>query len=186
MAALCSGAQTVLRPVTRDDLPALAAWDADPEIVALMGRKFNDEHSTTQWFERVLSDPRCRALAIETHTGRLIGELELEHINWRRATAEVRICIGEHDYWSAGYGTDALRAALNLAFSRWRLRTVYLRVYASNRRAIRAYEKCGFRREAVMAPSERRSDPDAVVLMTLTRERFAHCGMTAPAVAVGH
>ncbi len=176
--ALACGEYTVLRSLTQTDLPTLEAWDADPEIEELMGRKFAPEVPVVDWFRQVLRNPRCRAMAIETAAGRLIGELEFEQIDWRRGCAEVRICIGDKAYWSHGLGTDALRVALRLAFGRWRLRTVYLRVFAHNFRAIRAYEKCGFRREGYLPPSERRGDPDGVVLMSLSRERFARRGET--------
>lgn len=173
MAALTCGERTTLRALTPNDLPVLEAWDTDPEIEELMGRKFAPAMPVDAWFRRVLRDPRCKAMAIETADGRLIGELEFEQINWRRGSAELRICIGEKAYWSQGLGTDALRSALRLAFCHWGLRTVYLRVFAHNLRAIRSYEKCGFRREGYLAPSERRGDPDGVILMSLTRERFA-------------
>jgi len=170
--ALACGEQIVLRALTAKDLVTLEAWDADPEIEELMGRKFAPE-SPTEWFRRMLRDTRARAMAIETASGRLIGELELAQINWRSGSAELRICIGEKDCWSLGLGTDALRSALHLAFGPWGLRTIYLRVFANNGRAIRAYEKCGFRREGYLPPSERRGDPDGVVLMSLTCQRFA-------------
>ncbi len=166
------GERTVMRPVKPEDLPFLEAWDRDPEITALMGRKF-EETDVRQWYRELSASRNNRALAIETREGgRLIGELELAQLNWRTGTAELRICIGAKDCWDKGYGSDALRTALRVAFDGYELRSVYLRVYASNARAVRVYERLGFRRDAVLQPSARRDDPSPVILMTLTRERW--------------
>lgn len=169
---LLMGSITMLRPINRSDLPILQVWDEDPEIIALMGRRFADQ-SVDEWFKSIRSGQKCRAWGIETHDGVLIGELELAHLNWRMGTTELRICIGNKAYWSRGYGTDALQTILRLAFAGMELRQVYLRVFVSNTRAVHLYERTGFRREAVLEPSVRRGDPAAVLLMNLTRERWA-------------
>lgn len=167
------GGLTVLRPICPADLPRLAAWDADPEIIALMGRKFADGAETPEeWYRRVLTNRRCRVLAIETFGGDLIGEIALDRIDWRLGTAELRICIGEQAYWGRGYGTDAVRTVLQLAFGRLRLRVIYLRVYETNRRAVRCYERLGFTVQGVLAPSRRRGDTSPILLMSLSRERY--------------
>ncbi|HYF91487.1 MAG TPA: GNAT family N-acetyltransferase [Symbiobacteriaceae bacterium] len=165
------GRLTVLRRVVAADLPILHAWDVDPEIIGLMGRKYA-EMDISDWFRAVNSDRTCRTWAIETLDGRLIGELELAHLNWRNSSSELRICIGDKDYWGHGYGTDAIRASLDAAFGAMGLESVYLRVFVTNIRAIRAYEKLGFRRRAVLEPSIRRQDPAAVLLMNLSRQRW--------------
>lgn len=166
-----TGERTVLRQVTDTDLPVLQQWDADPAIIALMGRKF-EQTDAREWLKSVSTWHGCRAWAIETLEGRLIGELELAHLNWRTGDAELRVCIGEPDCWGQGYGTDALRSALDVAFTHLGLRTVYLRVFASNARAVHVYERLGFRKQAVLQPSSRRADPSAVYLMNVTRERW--------------
>ena len=71
-------------------------------------------------------------------------------------------------------GFKAVRAMLEAAFDRLNLARVYLRVCADNRRAIRCYLKCGFRREGVV---RRKLGPNGearkVVLMTIMRSDFA-------------
>lgn len=166
-----AGHLTILRRVVAADLPIMQAWDDDPEIIALMGRKYA-ETDVSDWFRSLNRDRTCRTWAIDTHDGKLIGELELAHLNWRTGTTELRICIGDKEYWSHGYGTDALRTALRAAFEGLSLETVYLRVFITNTRAIRTYEKLGFRRQAILEPSIRRQDPAAVLLMNLTRPRW--------------
>jgi RimJ/RimL family protein N-acetyltransferase len=55
--------------------------------------------------------------------------------------------IGERDYWGKGYGTDALRVLLRYAFDELNLHRVSLSVLEGNERAMRSYQKCGFRYE---------------------------------------
>ena len=166
-----TGRLTALRAVTDADLPLLQAWDEDPTIIALMGRKFVDTDAGT-WLRSLGGKRSCKAWVIETLEGRLIGELELAELNWRAGSGELRICIGEKDYWGHGYGTDAICVALNAAFTDLGLTSVYLRVYVTNVRAIKVYERLGFRKQAVLEPCARRADPAAVMLMNLTRQRW--------------
>jgi RimJ/RimL family protein N-acetyltransferase len=59
----------------------------------------------------------------------------------------VGLGIGETNYWSKGYGTDAMNVLLRFAFIEINLRRVTLTVFEYNPRAIRSYEKAGFRHE---------------------------------------
>ncbi len=63
--------------------------------------------------------------------------------------AELSIWVGQ-EYRNGGNGTEALRLALRYAFSDLKLHKVYLRVLEYNARAIRAYEKVGFRVEGTL------------------------------------
>ncbi len=167
-----AGQLTVLRPIVATDLPVLQAWDADPAIIALMGRRFADQIPES-WLKSLRSARTCQAWLIELPEGRPVGELELAQINWRAGTAEVRICIGDKDCWGKGIGTDALAAALTHAFDAMKLEAVYLRVFETNTRATRLYERLGFRAQGILPPSARRGDPASVLLMNLTRRRWA-------------
>jgi RimJ/RimL family protein N-acetyltransferase len=57
------------------------------------------------------------------------------------------IAIGEHEEWGKGYGIDAVRVILRLAFTELNLHRVSLTVFDYNQRAIRSYKKAGFRLE---------------------------------------
>lgn len=169
--AVVAGPMVTLRPVGAADLPILQVWDADPMIIALMGRRFDDQ-TPEAWFRSLRGQRTCRAWIVEAG-GRPVGEVELAQINWRNGTAEIRICIGEKENWGQGLGTESMVASLAHAFEQMNLKRIYLRVFDTNTRAIRLYERLGFRKEAVLAPSARRQDPAPVVLMNLTRHRWA-------------
>ena len=63
--------------------------------------------------------------------------------------AELFITIGDKRFWGEGYGSDAVWLLLELAFGRLDLHSVNLTTHATNQRAIRCYEKCGFAREGL-------------------------------------
>lgn len=165
-----------LRPFTRDDLPRLQVWKEDEELAAYLGLKLpGEEVDYYQRCEKLLGQRTSRIFAIEDERGQFIGEVELNQITWRRKQAELHICIGERRYWGKGYGTEAVRAILNLAFEDMGLESVYLRVYRHNRRAIRCYEKCGFKKEAVLRNRFHSQGSRAydVLLMSISAADFA-------------
>ena len=59
----------------------------------------------------------------------------------------MRLGIGDRADWSKGYGTDAMKVCLRYAFHELGAQRVSLTVYEYNPRALRVYEKVGFRVE---------------------------------------
>jgi RimJ/RimL family protein N-acetyltransferase len=145
------GEKVQLRPLERDDLPRFVRWFADAEVrrhlsIYLPFSLAQEE----RWFDSLLDRLKSEQtvlMAIETIDGVLIGNVGLDAINWKDRNAELGIVIGEKEYWNQGYGTDAIRTILQVAFDQMNLHRVFLRVDADNPRGIRCYEKVGFRLE---------------------------------------
>ena len=78
---------------------------------------------------------------------RLIGDIGLEGYLGSHSDTFVGIGLGEREYWGKGYGTDAMRIILRYAFYELNLQRVSLDVFEYNPRAIRSYEKAGFKHE---------------------------------------
>ena len=81
-----------------------------------------------------------RALADD----RLIGFISLFDHSGHTGDALVGIGIGEREYWSKGYGTDAMRVMLDYVFNELNLRRLTLITFEHNPRGIRSYQKAGF------------------------------------------
>jgi RimJ/RimL family protein N-acetyltransferase len=81
---------------------------------------------------------------------KLIGFVGFDDLNWTDRDAFVAIGIGEADFWSKGYGSDAMRLFLRYGFGELNLHRISLTVFAQNPRAIHSYEKCGFQHEGCM------------------------------------
>jgi RimJ/RimL family protein N-acetyltransferase len=139
-----------LRALTTGDLPALVEWRNDPEIKALLGGwSFPVSLEAEQeWFEEARRVQSTQRLAIEVlKDGRYIGNIGLYDIDWKDRKAEYGILIGDKTAWGKGYGLDASTALLAYAFGELNLHRVFLRVLAHHVRAVRLYEKLGFRPE---------------------------------------
>jgi diamine N-acetyltransferase len=148
---MISGEKVRLRPIERDDLPRFVAWFSDPEVrrhlaVWLPFSLAQEE----RWFESRLEEIENQQevlLAIETLEGVHIGNIGLHKVDWKNRQAELGVAIGKKAYWGQGYGTDAVRALLKLAFREMNMHRIMLRVDADNVQAIRCYEKTGFQKE---------------------------------------
>jgi RimJ/RimL family protein N-acetyltransferase len=132
--------------------PAFSRWFRDSgyqrlldnEIAVLFSPDFFKE-----WFKDDLPDPNEEPF-FAMHTlaeDRLIGFCGLHSTRFHNGDAFVGIGIGEPEYRGCGYGTDAMRVLLRYAFQEIGLYRVSLTVFDYNPRAIRAYEKVGFRLE---------------------------------------
>lgn len=151
---MIAGEKVRLRPIERDDLPRYVEWFGDPKVRRhlLVWLPFSLAQEE-RWFENLqgrLERQEDVLLAIDTIDGVHIGNVGLHAIDWKNRSAELGITIGEKSYWGQGYGTDAVRAMLNLAFREMNLHRVFLRVDADNARGIRCYEKVGFQREGTL------------------------------------
>jgi RimJ/RimL family protein N-acetyltransferase len=78
---------------------------------------------------------------------RLIGTTTLSALDPDNGSVLFHITVGEHDCWGRGLGTEATELMVRHAFDVLELHRVGLSVFEFNGRAIRAYEKVGFRVE---------------------------------------
>ncbi|HYM38725.1 MAG TPA: GNAT family protein [Thermoplasmata archaeon] len=143
------GARVTLRPLASGDLRRCVKWFSDPLVTQFLGRAGPVSLAEEErWFRDYLrrSDEQIFAIEIE---GRHVGNLGLHKVDRVHRKADLGIVIGESAYWSRGYGTEALRAALDYGFDRLELNKVSLEVLEDNVRAIRSYAKCGFVREGI-------------------------------------
>lgn len=75
--------------------------------------------------------------------GEWIGTVELYDLGLQQAT--LGILIGAKDRWGQGYGTEAVKAVLQHAFTKMGLTKIKLRTFKHNLRAQRSFQKAGFR-----------------------------------------
>ena len=94
--------------------------------------------------EAVPGSPGERLMDIRDPRGVVIGQISYRNVDKRRQRAELGIEL-HPQYRGQGLGTAAIRCLLRVLFDREKLDTIYLRVYASNHDARRAYERVGFR-----------------------------------------
>ncbi len=144
-----------LRPPERAEVPLYHQWLMNPELRFYITVRYNSLALEEKWFEHVLENtgrtPPAELIFVieERSTATPIGITGLHAINWLNRNAEFGIFIGEPGYWSRGYGTDATRTILEIGFMWYGLHRIHLRVVEDNLRAIRAYERVGFKPEGI-------------------------------------
>ncbi len=100
----------------------------------------------TDWIRSLSSKKNEVHFGIEVD-GTLVGTTGLRDIDFVSKRAEFGIMIFNKDYWNKGIGTDATKLILKYGFEILGLHRIMLKVFESNTRAFRVYEKCGFKIE---------------------------------------
>ena len=143
------GDLVALGPSHKGLLPLLWKWENDLELSALTGdpvRPMTPEGIDKLYEQYAGDSPEHAGFVIyERADMRPIGTIGLTSINHQHRTAELGVGIGEHDCWGRGLGTEATRLIVDYAFNVLGLHNVMLRVFSYNERAIRAYQKVGFK-----------------------------------------
>ncbi|MBI5031127.1 MAG: GNAT family N-acetyltransferase [Chloroflexi bacterium] len=135
------------------DAEPFSRWSRDSEFMRLSDAspaQMWTIKQTTEFIEKEFEteSPTMFAFSIWTREdNRIVGEIDLSGINWASGESIVGISIGDRNDWGKGYGTDAMRVILRFAFDELNLHRVFLNTFEYNPRAIRSYEKCGFKHE---------------------------------------
>lgn len=147
---IVTGTLVRLREKQIDDARRDYEWRRDPELarydaarpLAMSYRAFVSTMSEDLQFTSAYR----RSFAIEEIAGgKHIGNVMYYGYDAMLREAELGITIGDRDYWSKGYGTDAVRSMLRYLFSERDLRRVYLHTLSWNHRAQAAFRNAGFR-----------------------------------------
>jgi len=146
------GSTIYLRALEREDAPLFVTWLNDPEVTQTLNVYRPVDLTSEEEF--IATIPKSEhdfvfGVAIRA-TDRLIGTTGLHDIDWKNRHAAFGINIGAKPEWGKGYGTEAAALTVQYAFETLNLHRVRLLVFESNARAIRTYEKVGFRREGVL------------------------------------
>jgi RimJ/RimL family protein N-acetyltransferase len=142
------GHRVLLRAPVADDTIARLKIGRHAEIVRMYGGSVETTRPMTMgdaqhWVQQLIDQEY--AWVIETD--KLIGHIRLDHVNSSDRRASLAIGIDDPDCLGKGLGPEAITLVQNLAFNELKLHRLSLRVLAYNTRAIRAYEKCGFKIE---------------------------------------
>lgn len=140
------GERIYLSPRNSEDVEKFTEWLNDFETTDYLGRsgilttlegekKYLDENAT----------PEATFVIVTLENDKMIGTVSLESINNINRTATLGIFIGDKDYRSKGYGTEAIKLILDYGFNYLNLNNIKLDLMSFNERALKCYKKCGFK-----------------------------------------
>lgn len=156
---LFSGELVNLRAFTEADIKPSVEYMNDPEIILNLDDDApipQSYETQKEWFEEMRKNKKNYKdffWAIDTKDGMYIGGCGVNHMDRKNRVAQVGIFIGDKEYLGKGYGTDAMNVLLKFLFEEYNVNKVKLSVFDYNKRAIKSYEKCGFKTEVIMRDS---------------------------------
>lgn len=142
-----------LRSIERTDIPTFLRWMNDPEVREnLLLFKPVSSMDEERWVDSLRDRTNELVLAVEAEidgTWIHVGNVGLHDMDTKNRTAELGIVLGEKEHWGKGLGPSACRTMVRFAFDEMNLHRLDLSVFEFNTRAVRCYEKVGFKREGV-------------------------------------
>ena len=144
--------------------------DGDPANMA-------SEKKIKEWIEKRFDDgfkPERYPFSIRALEGdKLIGVIGL-WVDLVHSDGWVGIGIGERGFWGKGYGTEAMQLVIQYAFTELNLDRVSLALHSYNERALKSYQKVGFRLEGRTRSDQHREGKHTDTLwMGVLREEWA-------------
>ena len=140
------GDRIYLSPRNSEDVEKFTEWLNDFETTDYTGRSgiLTTLDGERKYLEEN-SNPEATFVIVTLEDNKIIGTVSLEDINWINRTATLGIFIGDKEFRSKGYGTEAIRLILEYGFKYMNLYNIKLDLMEFNERALKCYEKCGFK-----------------------------------------
>lgn len=171
------GGKVYLRGIERDDLRGnYFQWNNDSIVTHYLERGLRPNYieNLEEEYEEIRKSKNDVVLGIvDKKKNILIGIIELREINWISRKSEYRILIGEKEFWGKDYGREATFLILRYAFDKLNLNKVWLGVNEENIKAVKLYERFGFKREGVLREDVYRNGKYYnVIRMSILRSEF--------------
>ena len=156
------GDQVKLRPMTENDWGFLLKWNNDPAVMEYADHE-DFKPSTLGELQAIYRwiSTHAHSFIIEVE-GYSVGECWLQRMNLRRIVDQfpgkdlrrIDLMIGKKELWGRGYGTETIALLVDFGVRRQSVDAIFGIVSADNLRSLRAFQKCGFTRHAVIQEEE--------------------------------
>ena len=140
------GERIYLSPRNNEDIEKFTEWLNDFETTDYLGRSgiLTTLDGEKKYLEQN-SSQEASFVIVTIKDNKMIGTVSLENINHINRCATLGIFIGDKEFRSKGYGTEAIRLILEYGFKYLNLHSIRLDLLSANKRAHKCYLKCGFK-----------------------------------------
>ena len=140
------GDRIYLSPRNSEDVEKFTEWLNDFETTDYLGRSgiLTTLDGEKNYLEKN-SSPEASFVIVTIEENKMIGTVSLESINHINRCATLGIFIGNKDFRSKGYGTEAIQLILEYGFKYLNLKNIKLDLMEFNEGALKCYKKCGFK-----------------------------------------
>lgn len=165
----------ILRSLTEKDVEDMFFYAAEPDVGPCAGWKPHANRAETLGLIRLFI-AKDNVWGIERKSDhRLIGSLGIHTDKWRNLT-DVKSFgyVLAKDCWGNGYMTEAVRRAMEYAFTEAGMSILSISHYTFNDRSRRVIEKCGFVYEGTIRRAFLRFDGEVLdeAIYSITKEEW--------------
>lgn len=181
--------RVTFEPLRTSDLRLMHRWLSDPYLVQiwLNGKPASYSDIEKKYLPRIQgrepTDPyliACNDMPVgyvQSYLWKDYPETSKYFEPEERNASSLDIFIGEPEYRGKGLGPMILRSFLeSVVFRKYNADTCMITPLAENTRAIRAYEKAGFRKARLL---DHPDEPSTICLMIINRETAAASGINS-------
>lgn len=139
------GKRVYLSPMNIEDAEIYVKWLSDLSTAENLGNAANTISLTSEkeWIEK--NSHLCQYAIVKSETDEVIGNCGFNSLDHIKQCGEVGLFIGDEENRNKGYGTEALKLLVTFGFDYLNLNNIMLKVFSFNERAIKCYEKVGFK-----------------------------------------
>ena len=145
------GKKLHLRPLEDSDVDdEYLSWLNNPEVTRHLetGRSSVSLSDLRKYLERFQNSTTDFIFAIvDQESGKHIGNVTLNRINWSHQTADTGLMIGRKEFWGRGYAFEAWSLLLEYAFEVLGLRKIIAGAVVGNVPSMVVLKKLGFKVE---------------------------------------
>lgn len=146
------GGAVYLRPLEEDDVTeTYLAWFKDEEVTRFLDARDITKQDAIEHLHAGKKGNAWYLFAIcESTTDQHIGNLKVGPIHYRHATSDLVTVLGDRSSWGKGYGKEAVRIGIDIAFNHLNVRKLSASIDSLNVASIKTYCGAGFVVEATL------------------------------------
>ena len=143
----------VLKTLLNKDISNYFHWFNNQDLMKNMNKGYfpNNINMQAKFFKKINSDPSDIQLGIyQKNSSKLLGIISLHNISFIHGSASISILLGGIEYSNRGIGSKSIKILCTHAFKKLNLRKLKAGMWKSNLASRYAFEKNGFKKEAIL------------------------------------